>query len=113
MEVSAIAHVCHEANRALQIEQADPTVPVALPWAEAGTEQQASIISGVIGIQNGNTPEQSHEGWIAFKIDNGWVLGPVKNEETKEHPLLVPYADLPESQRIKDDLFSNIVKALT
>lgn len=112
MEATAIAHVCHEANRALQIEQNDPTIPVSPLWEELDEETRNSAISGVQGIIGGNTPEQSHEGWMAFKIEHGWTLGPVKDEEKKEHPLLVPYADLPGSQQIKDHLFSNIVLAL-
>jgi hypothetical protein len=112
MEASAIAHVCHEANRALQIEQADPTIPVSVLWEDLDEETRASAISGVQGILNGNTPEQSHENWVAFKVTHGWTLGPVKDEAQKEHPLLVPYDQLPPAQQIKDDLFSNVVNAL-
>jgi len=113
MTPQQIARVVHEANRAVQIEQADPTIPVSAPWDETDPETQQSAVEGVIGVQNGNTPEESHEGWMKFKIDNGWTLGPVKDEAKKEHPLLVPYAELPSSQRVKDSLFVNIVRALT
>ena len=113
MNASAIAHVCHEANRALQIEQADPTIPVSPLWENLDEETRQSAISGVVGIIDGNTPEQSHEGWMAFKIEHGWTLGPVKDEDKKEHPLLVPYAELPVAQQIKDSLFSNVVHALS
>lgn len=112
-ELTTIARVCHEANRALQTAQADPTIPVAAPWDECGEEMQLSAVSGVQGVIDGNTPEQSHEGWVRFKLDHGWVVGPVKDEAKKEHPLLVPYNELPNSQRVKDSLFVNIVKALT
>lgn len=113
MEPVQIAHVCHACNRALQIEQADPTIPISLPWDETDPETQASAVEGVKGIISGNTPEQSHEGWMEFKIAHGWTLGPVKSEAKKEHPLLVPYADLPVAQQIKDHLFSAIVKVLS
>lgn len=113
MIATQIARVVHEANRALQIEQADPTIPVSVGWDELDEETRRSAIEGVQGVLNGNTPEESHEGWCAFKLDHGWTLGPVKDETKKEHPLLVPYDELPESQRIKDELFVAIVKALT
>lgn len=108
-----IARVCHEANRALQIEQADPTIPVSPLWDDLDSETRESAVVGVQGVLKGNTPEQSHETWTEFKVAHGWTLGPVKDEAKKEHPLLVPYADLPESQKIKDTLFVAIVKALS
>jgi hypothetical protein len=112
MNADAIAHVCHEANRALQIEQADPTIPISPLWEDLDEETRLSAVSGVQGVLDGNTPEQSHEGWTKFKLEHGWVLGPVKDETKKEHPLLVPYDELPESQKIKDSLFCGVVQAL-
>lgn len=112
LDSATIARVCHEANRALQIAQNDPTIPVAAPWDECGEEMQASAIDGVKGALAGNTPEQSHDGWVRFKVEHGWTLGPVKDEEKKQHPLLIPYDELPDSQRIKDDLFLAICRTL-
>ncbi len=106
------ARICHEANRALQIVQADPTIPVSEPWDSVDAEMQESAVRGVIGAVRGNSPAESHAGWMAFKKDHGWVWGPIKDEATKEHPLLVPYEDLPESQRVKDRLFLAIVEAI-
>lgn len=113
MTPEQIARVVHEANRAVQIEQADPTIPVSPPWDETDPETRQSAVEGVVGVQRGNTPEESHVGWMQFKLDNGWTLGPVKDEAKKEHPLLVPYDELPASQRVKDSLFVNIVQALS
>jgi hypothetical protein len=113
LTVDQIAHVVHDANRALQIEQADPTIPVSPLWEQTDAETQRSAIGGVEGVLIGHTAEMSHEGWTRFKLDNGWKLGPIKDLEKKEHPLLVPYADLPPAQQIKDALFVGIVKILT
>ena len=44
MDLETIARVCHEANRALQVAQADPTIPVAAPWDDCGAEMQASAV---------------------------------------------------------------------
>lgn len=110
--VEDIARICHEANRALQAVQADPGIAVAPPWDDCGAEMQASVIDGVQGVLNGNTPEESHQSWINFKEAHGWVYGEVKDEVAKTHPCLVPYDQLPPSQQIKDGLFSAIVTAL-
>lgn len=112
MDSMKIARVVHEANRALQIEQADPTIPVSVSWDDLDEETRQSAINGVEAVKGGAGPEQSHENWCEFKLKHGWTLGPVKDEEKKEHPLLVSYAELPASQRIKDSLFGAIVQVL-
>jgi len=112
LTIEQIARVVHEANRAVQIEQADPTIPVSKPWDDLDAETRESAIDGVRGVLDGNTPEQSHENWCRFKVDHGWTLGPVRDDAKKEHPLLVPYAELPEAQKLKDRLFVAIVNAL-
>lgn len=114
MSAEAIAHVCHEANRALQEEQNDPTIPVSVKWEKLDAETRASAVQGVQHILTGRvqTPEESHIEWCQFKFSHGWKLGPTKDENKKEHPLLIPYGDLPEPQRVKDTLFFSIVRAL-
>jgi hypothetical protein len=76
--------------------------------------QQDSAKNGVANrVANPNgTPADSHYSWLAEKEDDGWAYGEVKDPEKKEHPCMVPYQDLPEEQRIKDDLFIAIVDAL-
>lgn len=112
MEDHQIAHICHEANRALQMEQNDPAIPVSPSWKDLDAEARASIIDGVQSVVGGADPQQSHENWIRFKHSHGWRLGLTKDPVAKTHPLLVPYAELPESQRLKDQLFGCIVAVL-
>ena len=90
-----IARVCHEANRALQIELNDPAVPVSPPWDEAPESQRSSCIDGVHGHQaEPLTPAESHAMWLAYKEADGWVWGEVKDEAAKTHPCMVPYEEL-------------------
>jgi hypothetical protein len=108
--VSEIARICHEANRALQVVLNDPTIPVTDPWDECNESTQRSALDGVfIYLNNDLTPEESHENWMDFKINDGWVWGEVKDEVKKTHPLLIPYNDLMFKDQIKDELFSAIV----
>lgn len=111
LNVEQIARICHEANR-LYSESAD--LPPHLPWGHAPDWQRASAIKGVEAIMADPWmgPADSHASWYVEKVNTGWVYGPVKDETAKTHPCMVPYAELPEAQRVKDTLFVNIVRAL-
>lgn len=107
--LESMARAAHEANRAWCIAHGDTSQP---SWDDAPEWQRSSAIKGVEGALAGNTPEQSHEGWTAEKVATGWVYGPVKNPDVKEHPCLVPYGELPPEQRAKDSIFLGVVRAV-
>jgi hypothetical protein len=105
------AYAAHEANRVLCLALGDTSQP---KWADAPEWQKVSAIKGVqmIATNPSTTPEQSHEGWLEEKRATGWKYGPVKNPETKEHPCFIPYEGLPENQRLKDEMFGLVVRAV-
>lgn len=109
--VAAIAQVAHEANRAYCATIGDLTQPA---WEHAPDWQRESALQGVANIANGvvKVPQDSHASWFAHKQHDGWKYGPVKDPEKKEHPCMVPFAELPPEQQAKDRLFFNVVKAL-
>ncbi|WP_294743445.1 RyR domain-containing protein [uncultured Prevotella sp.] len=43
-----------------------------------------------------------HEVWSETRINQGWTYGEQRNDELKTHPCLVPYEDLPESEKEYD-----------
>ena len=43
-----------------------------------------------------------HDVWACGRISEGWVYGEVKDPEKKTTPLLVPYDELPESEKDYD-----------
>lgn len=104
-----LARAAHEMNRLYCIGIGDTSQPT---WDEAPDWQKASAKDGVLGALDGNTPQQSHERWLELKKADGWVWGEVKDPEKKKHPCMVDYADLPEEQRRKDDVFIATVRAL-
>lgn len=106
-----VGGVCHEANRQYCLALGDTSQP---SWADAQPWQRESAMLGVLSIVTDplHGPEQSHEQWQAKKEADGWVYGPIKDPEKKQHPCMVPYWRLPVEQRRKDRLFLAISLAL-
>jgi hypothetical protein len=46
--------------------------------------------------------ENTHEVWAAQRIKEGWTYGPKRDDAHKHHPCLVPYDQLPESEKVYD-----------
>jgi ryanodine receptor 2 len=46
--------------------------------------------------------KNTHEVWAQERIAQGWIYGAQRNDEKKEHPCLVPYEELPESEKVYD-----------
>lgn len=46
--------------------------------------------------------ENTHDIWAQQRIAEGWRYGPLRNDRQKEHPNLVPYKQLPESEKDYD-----------
>lgn len=46
--------------------------------------------------------ENTHEVWAKARMEQGWKWGAERNDSDKLHPCLVPYADLPESEKTFD-----------
>lgn len=107
-----MARVCHEINRAYALASGEDPAVVFASWLEAPEEIRESARIGVRAALEGATPEQLHQSWCKTKINDGWTWGREKDLERRTHPCLVPYAELPEGQKLKDALFSAVVKAL-
>lgn len=46
--------------------------------------------------------ENIHNVWAAGRISEGWTYGEKKDSEQKTTPLLIPYSELPESEKEYD-----------
>lgn len=44
----------------------------------------------------------SHDIWAMQRLSEGWRYGPKRDDMKKEHPCLVPYENLPESEKEYD-----------
>ena len=46
--------------------------------------------------------ENSHDIWARQRMDEGWTYGPERDDDHKKNPDLVPYSDLPETEKDYD-----------
>ena len=57
--------------------------------------------------------ENNHNHWARKRIEEGWHHGPKRNDSDKEHPDLVPYAELSESEKGYDrKTVTEVLKAI-
>lgn len=55
--------------------------------------------------------ENAHEVWAAARKAEGWTYGKVRNDALKQHPDMLPYAALPDSEKEYDRLMAfNTIK---
>ena len=46
--------------------------------------------------------ENVHDVWAEGRVKGGWTYGETRNDELKQHPCLVPYGDLSDSEKEYD-----------
>jgi hypothetical protein len=54
-----------------------------------------------------------HVRWMAERTRSGWTYGPTRNDDRREHPGIVPYEQLTESEKDVDrQVARSVVEAL-
>jgi hypothetical protein len=46
--------------------------------------------------------ENAHDHWAKRRIAEGWTFGATRDDEARQHPCLVPYDELPDSEKQYD-----------
>jgi len=46
--------------------------------------------------------ENAHDHWALQRLGDGWTYGPERNDPQKQHPCLIPYDLLPNSEKEYD-----------
>lgn len=107
-----IAKIVHEMNRRLCQLTGDDS---QTPWESVPEWQEDATYNQILFAQhNPSAPANiHHKVWCDKKVADGWKWGPVKDVDKKEHPDLVDYYELSPVARLKDELFSIIVRYLS
>lgn len=108
MKIENLAKIVHSANKAYCEALGDFS---HMPWETSPIAIKASVIEGVRKVLANPkvTPEQSHKNWVTFKKEQGYRYGEVKNDSQLTHPCMLPWKDLPAEQKIKDQMFIDLV----
>ena len=110
-DLEAISHVVHEAVRAWSMAHGQEAIPAwedAPQWMKTSTRESVQFV-----LDHPNaSPGAQHEQWMQQRLKAGWVYGPERVDGRKQHPMLVPFGELPEFEKQKDALVCAIVRAL-
>lgn len=106
-----VARFAHQVNKAY-CEMIGDTSQV--DWEQAPEWQRKSALAGVEfhHLYPDAGAEASHESWYAEKASTGWVYGPLKDPDNKEHPCMVRFDELPIEQQLKDVLFKSVCNTM-
>lgn len=105
-----IASIVHEANRQLRLVLGCSPGP---HWTECDQPLKDSVVNGVEKALKGATPEELHEEWVVCKGSQGWTWGVIRDHRNRRHPCMVPYAELPPDQQLKNQVFHAMVHAIS
>ena len=75
----------------------DPTKYIPQPIDTSDVTLPEALLSLTEAIA-----ENVHDVWALGRIKEGWTYGPEKDTAQKKTPCLVPYADLPDSEKAYD-----------
>lgn len=111
MNQEQLAELVHELNRLITAALGEAPQP---HWADAPQRMRDDtlhLIRHTLAHPD-KSAEDDHVEWMRVKAAAGWVYGPVKDEVARTHPLLVPYAELPAGQRLKNRALPALILAL-
>jgi hypothetical protein len=117
--IDALAQTIHENYRATFAPDAAGWPELSDDLREANRAQARDIVAklAVIGARVGRgkatrfaftaaeldgLARAEHERWMAQRIEAGWTYGPVRDNDRKIHPMIVPWEQLSELERDKD-----------
>jgi RyR domain len=59
------------------------------------------LSDGILQLQE-KLSQNAHEIWALQRLKDGWRYGPTRDDTRKEHPSLIPYDELSESEKTYD-----------
>jgi hypothetical protein len=105
----------YECARLEAIASGRPIVPE--PWEHRDEAFRAQMVAHTREmaqrLKDGRdlpSPEEAHDSWVRAYEAMGWRYGPVRDASAKTHPDMVPYAELPQAERDKDEIYLALLR---
>ncbi len=100
------AEFVYEGARLAAVAAQTPIVPE--PWHEREEpfrEQFRLVIARQCSSERNMSPRELHEDWVLAYRNMGWAYGHERDPEKKLHPDMLPYDQLGQLERDKDEVF--------
>jgi hypothetical protein len=108
--VVTCAAAAHEAIRIFSLRCGAVNVP---HWEDSGSAHQLAIRTTAQNVLvDDHNAEQVHETWRNQMSNQGWTYGSAKDEASKTHPAMKPYAELDLEQLVKNEMFVDVVRSV-
>lgn len=72
------------------------------PYQPKPVDTWGVMLSPEIEALTERLAENAHDLWALQRLADGWQCGPARDDAQKHHPCLIPYADLPENEKVYD-----------
>jgi hypothetical protein len=111
-KILRLTQIVYEVNRTIRMCNGQAPIPA---FEDAGQAKADSLLKAIIDVWSNChyscdiDGEKQHNNWVYAKLKEGWTYGPVEDFNKKQHPNLVPFEQLPWSEKIKDALFLSVV----
>src|SRR5947207_15802203 len=86
----------------MRVRPTDPTEETALEYFPQPMDTSHVVLSDDLSDLTEMLARNTHEVWSSQRLAEGWRYGPERDDQKKEHPGLVPYEQLSESEREYD-----------
>ncbi len=75
---------------------------MATPYEPAPVDTSGvTLPPGILALTE-RLARNAHDVWARQRLADGWRWGPRRNDDTREHPCLLSYDELPDSEREYD-----------